>query len=528
MEGREGQETPTLYQRQHEPTDRTALGRRRDIEHSESTADPVSAGKSCKVGDDPGKPAWYKLPHYSLAVKVVAGIVLVGTFYTGVIKKNGDFQNHYGLGQGFLEGSPYLLTEDNHDPFCAHYPPGRLVLDALFALPPYRLSRALNWALALVGLVISLRWWLRLSRPNQTTQGAVAYAAATLALFITLRWLVRDLADCGQQLLLVWALSAAAWWLSRGKDWSAGGVLGLAATYKATPLLFLPLLLYKRKWGAAAVMGATILLLNVAAPVMFLGVSGMVEASKVYGNKARQIITDAGKDPTINGVEPAKHQNRNLTFALARFLMRFEPGHPLFIAHPDDATTGGVARAGARPHPLFWQFLDLSPRRAGQVIKAVLLVLGLVLAIRYRRPWHLDSGDTHFAAEWTAVMGLCAILSPLCWGQHMVLLVPALFVVLLAHLGGGGLRRRTVAICLIALLILGPQRELLGRELSLVLHSYKLDTVAALLILWLVLSPKGLFRSQRGSAVRSAPHTPGYIDPTSPSEYDPRTRAASE
>lgn len=488
----------------------------------------MSAGKSCKVGDDPGKPAWYELPHYSLAVKVVAGIVLVGTFYTGVIKKNGDFQNHYRLGQGFLEGSPYLLTEDNHDPFCAHYPPGRLVLDALFALPPYRLSRALNWALALVGLVISLRWWLRLSRPNQTTQGAVAYAAATLALFITLRWLVRDLADCGQQLLLVWALSAAAWWLSRGKDWSAGGVLGLAATYKATPLLFLPLLLYKRKWGAAAVMGATILLLNVAAPVMFLGVSGMVEASKVYGNKARQIITDAGKDPTINGVEPAKHQNRNLTFALARFLMRFEPGHPLFIAHPDDATTGGVARAGARPHPLFWQFLDLSPRSAGQVITAVLLVLGLVLAIRYRRPWHLDSGDTHFAAEWTAVMGLCAILSPLCWGQHMVLLVPALFVVLLAHLGGGGLRRRTVAICLIALLILGPQRELLGRELSLVLHSYKLDTVAALLILWLVLSPKGLFRSQRGSAVRAAPHTPGYIDPTSPSEYDPRTRAASE
>jgi len=238
----------------------------------------------------------------------------------------------------------------------------------------------------------------------------------------------------------------------------------------------------------------------VAAPVIFLGVAGTVEASKVYWNKARQIATDAGKDPTVNGVEPAKHQNRSLTFALARFLMRFEPGHPLFIAHPDDATTGGVARAGARAHPLFRQFLDLSPRRAGHVIKAILLMLGLALATRYRRPWELDSGDTHFAAEWAGVMGLCTILSPLCWGQHMVLLVPALFLVLLAHLGGGGRRRRTVAICLIALLILGPQRELLGRELSLILHSYKLETVAALLILCLVLSPRRLFGSRGGPA----------------------------
>lgn len=469
------------------------------------------------------KPAWYEHPHYHTAVKVVAGIVLVATFYTGVIKKDGDFQNHYALGQSLIKGSPYLLSEERRDPFCAHYPLGRLVLDTLFALPPYRLSRALNWGLALVGLMISLRWWWRMSQPRGVSPGPIAYAAATLTLIMTLRWVVRDLDDCGQQLLLVWALSGAAWWLSRGRDWSAGAVLGLAATYKATPLLFLPLLLYKRKWRTAAGMGGTILLLNVAAPVMFLGVSGTSEASKVYWHKARQIASDAGKDPTVNGVEPAKHQNRNLTFALARYLMRFEPGHPLFITHPDDKTTDGVTRA----HPLFRQFLDLSPRRAGQVIKAVLLILGLALAARYRRPWQLDSGDTHFAAEWAAVMGLCAILSPLCWGQHMVLLVPAFFLVLLAHLGGDGRRRRTVAICLIALLILGPQRELLGRELSLVLHSYKLETVAALLILCLVLSPRRLFGSRGGPADPAVSHDPGSVDLTSQCEYDPQIRPAS-
>ena len=439
------------------------------------------------------KGAWYEHPHYRTVVKIISGIVLVLTFYTGVIKKDGDFRNHFVLGEEFLEKHPYHVSEDHPKPVCAHYPLGRLVLDVFLTVPPYRLSRAFNWVFALIGLVLSLRLWQRMSQTPGPPRGPTFFAAATLTLLITLRWLVRDLADCGQQLFLVWMLSAAGWWLIRGKSWLARGLLGLAVTYKATPLLFLPLLLYKRKWVAALSMGCAILLLNVVAPALFLGWPKTVEASSVFWEKAREISAETRMDPTANGVEPAKHQNRSLTSALARCLMTFESGHPLFIPHPRDVTDEAVSLERRRPHPLFLQLLDLSPRRASHVVSAALLVLALGLAYRSRRPWGVIVASGSFSAEWTGAMILCAILSPLCWGQHMVLLIPAVFLIISDHLSGGSPRRRTLMLCLIAGLILGPQRELIGRELWVILHSYKLGTIAALLILFLVLGLRRAF-----------------------------------
>src|SRR5205807_10148253 len=67
--------------------------------------------------------------------------------------------------------------------------------------------------------------------------------------------------------------------------------------------------------------------------------------------------------------------------------------------------------------------------------------LGLILAWRFRRPWRAErckppglSAD--FAHEWAAVTALCAILSPLCWLQHLVLVLPCLFLWMRAWLSG--------------------------------------------------------------------------------------------
>jgi hypothetical protein len=371
---------------------------------------------------------------------------------------------------------------------CTHYPLGRLMLDGIFSVLPYRFSRMLNWIAGAVGLILSFKLWNRMAQTHRPVSDSVAFAGAALAFALTLRWFIRDMDDAGQQLLLLTILTLAAWALVQGKSCVSGLWLGLAVAYKATPLLFLPLLLYKRKWVTAGVMALTIVFLNGVAPAFFVGWDKNVEGNKLFFAKAKEIKQASSEDPTVNGVEPAIHLNRSLRIALARYMMTFEPGHVLFLGHPDDAPRIDENTAQARPHPLFKQPLNISPKRAGQIITGILLTIALILAIRYRKTWGDAPNQADIAPEWTAVMLLSAILSPLCWGQHMTLLIPALFLIIREHLSGRGPRWRIVLIWSVFILVNLPQREIMGRNLWLICHAYKAETIASLLILGLILS----------------------------------------
>jgi hypothetical protein len=430
---------------------------------------------------------WFERPFFYFCIWTVVCTVAVATFYIGVFRKDNDFQNHYDLGREFMQGTPYGMGTDK-GLSCTHYPLGRLMLDGIFSVLPYRFSRMLNWIAGALGLIISLKLWNRMAQTRRPVSDSVAFAGAALAFIIGLGWFIRDMDDAGQQLLLVTMLTLAAWTLVHGNAWASGLWLGLAVAYKATPLLFLPLLLYKRKWLAAAVMTVTLVFLNGVAPALFVGWDKNIEGNRLFFAKARQIRQVSSEDPTVNGVEPAIHLNRSLRIALARYLMTFEPGHVLFLGHPDDAPRIDEQTDQARAHPLFKQPLNISPKRASQIITGILIAMALVLAVRYRRPWGDAPDQADITPEWTAVMLLCAILSPLCWGQHMVLLIPALFLVVREQLATRGSTCRMALIWVVFGLINLPQREIMGRNLWLIVHSYKVETIASLLILWLVLS----------------------------------------
>jgi hypothetical protein len=429
---------------------------------------------------------WFEKPRFYFSVWALVCTVAVATFYIGIFRKDNDFQNHYDLGVEFMKGSPYYM-DSGEGLACTHYPLGRLMLDGMFSVLPYRLSRMLNWIAGAIGLIISLKLWNRMAQAHRPASDSAAFAGAALAFVIALGWFIRDMDDAGQQLLLLLILTVAAWTLVQGKSWASGLWLGLAVTYKATPLLFLPLLLYKRKWAAAAVMAVTIVLLNGVAPALFVGWDKNVKGNRLFFTKAQEIKKVSGEDPTINGVEPAIHLNRSLRIAIARYLMTFRPGHVLFLGHPEDTPDIDQNTAEARPHPLFKQPLDISPGMAAKIITGILLSLALVLAIRYRKPWGDASDKADIAPEWTAVMLLCAILSPLCWGQHMVLLMPALFLIIREHLATKGPAWRLALIWIACVLINLPQREIMGRNLWLIAHSYKVETMASLLVLFMIL-----------------------------------------
>ena len=96
---------------------------------------------------------WFEKPAFYFCVWTLVCSVAVATFYIGVFRKDNDFQNHYDLGKEFMQGSPYYIDSDE-GLACTHYPLGRLMLDGVFSVLPYRFSRMLNWFAGAIGLIL--------------------------------------------------------------------------------------------------------------------------------------------------------------------------------------------------------------------------------------------------------------------------------------------------------------------------------------------------------------------------------------
>lgn len=439
---------------------------------------------------------WYTQPTFRSVVWIIFAVILIASFVNGVLLKHNDFRNHYRLGEAFLQGRPYMAPD--RKPFFDNYPVGRLMINAPLAVFPYRVARGVCWLVSIIALVFSLKMWHQMAQRRKPVLGPVAFAATAFSLGIFLPWVVRDLDDCGLQFFLLFFLTAAGLATMRHKSFLSGFFLALAATYKSTPVLFLPFMLYKRRWREAAWMTLFIIVLNLLLPMMFLGWQRTLDANGIFFARIAKVAGASADDPTANGVEPPRHVNRNLKLAIARFLQTYRPGrdedgnlrsgHELFIPHPDDILEGGDVLSDARPHPLFFQFLDLSPKVTNIVATGMLMVFALVLAVLFRHKFGCAPPYADLVPEWAVVTALCALLSPLCWGQHLVLMIPALFLSMRVGLGRTDAKWRGIFIGIIAVIVLGPQRELIGKELWLIIHSYKLQTIASLLCLLLVLT----------------------------------------
>ena len=420
---------------------------------------------------------WYCSERFQTLTKLLAVIILILCFINGVFNKHNDFRIHYHLGQFFIQKTVY-----NGDEFCTHYPTGRLLFDALFGVLPYRLSRGVWWVISLIVLFFSLRTWERLSQTQYRLPPPLTHAAWAFAIGISLRWLVRDLDDCGQQLLQLGLLTYAGWAFWQKREILTGCLLGAAVAYKLTPMLFLPLLLYKRRWKAALWMVGFVVIWNLVLPALYIGFPEAWRANKLFLAKSREIMEVSSEDPSDNGVEKANHRNRNLSLAIARYLQTYPPGHPLFIAATDDVDA--PTNSESQPHPLFVQFLDLPASQAGVVIKVILLALALALAIRYRHPWNAQNKTTvDFPTEWAMAMALCALMSPLCWGQHMVLFIPLVYLITRGEIEQHRPKWRIITLWTATALILLPQREIFGQTLWLIIQSYKVETWGAVMLL---------------------------------------------
>jgi hypothetical protein len=398
------------------------------------------------------------------AVLLTLAVVVCAEGAVAILCRDNDFLWHRWVGEAFRNGVPY------GEGLNYSYPVGRSLMDAVLAVGPYRLTRAVSFGLALLALYACYRTWRRLAGDALFAPDDVSRKAALVTGLVFLPYLLRDLDECGLQLFLLFFLTTAASAVVAGRHVRAGFWLGTAITYKATPVLFVPFLLWKRQWRAAGwAVGFTALW--AAALVPFVGLEKTVQAHRNWLTHFQRLRANrqAYPDPLV---EPQRVENLALPALLARNLETYPPGHPLYLEHP-----------------LFFQPGEMSPESAFQAVRGIVLVLALLLARRFRRPWGEPALAGRLAPEWATVCALCALVSPMCWTQHLVLALPALFLVARATLAARPVRRwRLAALAALGVVICLTKDGIVGREMAAVLLSYKVDTLAVLTVLGLLLS----------------------------------------
>jgi hypothetical protein len=419
---------------------------------------------------------WWTAPPWRLGAAILLLAVVLAEGYVAVGRRTGgDITVHQGLGRAIL-GGHLAWTFAN-----TKYLLGRHLLSAGVALLPPRVFRGAFYLAAVVLSAGTGVFWHRLARrPGASEPGAAGVSgwAALAATGLLLPWVLRDLDECGLQLILLFFLSAAGLALATGRRAMTGFWLALAVTWKTVPLIFLPLLLWKRRFREALWTLVFVAFFNVAFPILVLGPAPTAE----YYGHALTVLRQARPtgDMSVGSEEDPKPQNQGLQMALVRYLVRYPPGHPYF-KEVDFLPT----------HPLFFQPGNLNPAAAVRVALAAMLLLAGLLAWRLRGRWGEGAGQADLGPEWAAVTALTALISPLCWLQHLVLVWPAAFLVLRRMLRRRPSKPILAAVGFVALCTLVLQRGVLTRHLAIVALSYHLPTMAALVLIALVLLPAG-------------------------------------
>jgi hypothetical protein len=237
-----------------------------------------------------------------------------------------------------------------------------------------------------------------------------------------------------------------------------------------------------------------VIALNLIVPALFWGPQLAWDATLRH---AGHIKEELAHDPSESRIA-VTIGNRSLPFAITRYLRNYPRGHELFIDegfNDHGCIERGVALSDCRQHPLFIQFLDLSPTTAKSITLGTLLCIAAVLAWVMRHKWlsaQTPRGAGRYgslAPEWAVTCAFVALLSPFVWQQHLVLVLPCGYLVLrdlLMRDDRAWWRWATIAIVFVVVWILN--RNILSQQLELIALSYHLDVLALLMLVFATLT----------------------------------------
>ena len=412
----------------------------------------------------------------------------------------GDFPVHHEFGRRILAGEFIYEPVPGGDPK-GHdhpYPPLWAMVHAPFSLLPVQVAHAVCFPLFILSLgllLFTIRDCVRL--PKSLHADHIFWLMA-LTILASSRFLVRDMLECGVNLLMV-ALSWAAFWLwRRNRDLSAGGVLGLAIALKCTPALFAGYFLFKRQWKLVGMAVVSTIVLS-ASPMLMMGPDDYSEAMGTWiDNAVMTGLVKSDGQQGILGEEPL--QNMSLKPAFARFLTRLPEGH---LARLDD--------------PLYIDFLNFSARTANRIGSVLMGCLALGVMWSFRRPVTDRLAAT---LNWEcAIISLAVLLySPITWGQHCVGVLPIVFFLIVradskANRGAAeipGMHRFAFWSYIIITVVLN--RAIVGQRGAWLIDAYHLQTWTLLGLMLVAMDCHR--RAHVLAAQEETPDAVGAIQPT--------------
>jgi hypothetical protein len=231
--------------------------------------------------------------------------------------------------------------------------------------------------------------------------------------FILLAPLALDvMARCESDMLVLFPIAAAFYWLARGeKKFRAGALLGFAAAFKVLPGLFGLYLLFTRQWRALGGMIFAGLVCTAVLPVL---VFGPQRAWRLHVSWYERVVAPYQSGLTTRFIgDPYRPSNQSLTSAFNRLL------RPL----PRDASKGERNI----------NLLSFSPGAVSALVKSLQLIVALGLILL----WALcgRGRDAKSAAVlMAAVASGILLLSEVSLTTHHVLLILPLAVILVRML----------------------------------------------------------------------------------------------
>lgn len=194
---------------------------------------------------------------------LIAGLaVLVAALGIQAMLKPSEFIDVY-----VRAGAQLFKGEDFYAPGFAYlYPPFAALAAAPFALIPEWLARAIWFAVNIVAATVMIFGAWRLaggpSRWDFSPAARGEWIAISVGLACSISFVLNAFAHQQTDILIGALIIGGATVLRSGRDACGGALLGLAASFKATPLLWAPYLALRGRWLAAVLVGALAVALN--------------------------------------------------------------------------------------------------------------------------------------------------------------------------------------------------------------------------------------------------------------------------
>ena len=358
------------------------------------------------------------------------------------LRNSGDFDISMQFGRRFLTGRQ-LYQGGLHFPYLST----AAMFFSIFSMMPRPLAFLLFYAMAIAGLGLVMRMLTTMVCGADPILRDAAGSIAVVALILASHYIIRDLDDGGPNLVLLALAMGGVYGAWSGHEIAAAGSLGAATALKATMGIFIPFLLWKRRWRLA-VYTTIAAALWLALPILRMGPANW------WMHQRQWVISAIGFAAGLN-----EAANR----------------------YYGESNSGNQALGPAVMHLVNTRFAVISLSAPAVYAIMALVLVGIFCWLT--APPYGERLGAQWLRESSGLLILAVLLAPIAWLQHLVIAIPAIYLIVADWFADEEFNLASkAAILLYIVFALLLNRGLLGKTRYTALLQYHVQTLCMLLI----------------------------------------------